>query len=307
MPGKYIGRIIVDPNNQNTVYVGFNGNAIQGKHVWKGNLTGFPLVTWTALDGATLPDISVNALAVDPLHSNHIYAGTDRGVYLYDAGAGSPTWSLYGTGLPNVQVFDLAIQSPFRILRAATHGRGFYEVPTAFHVNAIGAVSRKVHGLAGTFDIPLPVSGTTAVTTGIECRSGGTSGDHQVVISFGVPVTFSSAAVSFGTGTVGTTSGSGTDTATINLTGVANAQTIVVTLNSVSDGTATANVAVQMALLAGDTNADRFVDSADIGQTKSQSGNAVTSANFREDLNADGFLDSADIGLVKSKSGTALP
>ena len=62
-----------------------------------------------------------------------------------------------------------------------------------------------------------------------------------------------------------------------------------------------------MDVLIGDTNADRFVDSADIAQTKSQSGHAVTNSNFREDVNEDGFLDSADIGLVKSKSGTALP
>ena len=67
------------------------------------------------------------------------------------------------------------------------------------------------------------------------------------------------------------------------------------------------DVVIRLGVLAGDTNADRFVDSADIAQTKSQSGNALTSAHFREDVNVDGFMDSADIGLVKSKSGTALP
>jgi hypothetical protein len=307
MPGKYIGRIVVDPNNQNTVYVGFNGNAIQGKHVWKGNLTGFPLVTWTALDGASFPDISVNAIAVDPLNSNHIYVGTDRGVYLYDAAAATPAWTAYGTGLPNVQVFDLAIQSPFRILRAATHGRGFYEVPTAFRVNAIGAVSRKVHGSAGTFDVPLPVSGTSAVTTGIECRSGGANGDHQIVISFGAPVSFASAAVTSGTGTVASTSGNGTSEVTVNLTGVTNAQTAVIRLNNVSDGTTTANVAVQMGVLAGDTTGNGLVNSTDISQTQAQSGQSVTSSNFRADVNANGLINSTDISLVQSKSGTGLP
>jgi hypothetical protein len=59
--------------------------------------------------------------------------------------------------------------------------------------------------------------------------------------------------------------------------------------------------------LLGDTTADGFVNSADISQTKSQSGQAVGGSNFREDVNADGFLNSADISLVKSKSGTALP
>jgi hypothetical protein len=62
-----------------------------------------------------------------------------------------------------------------------------------------------------------------------------------------------------------------------------------------------------MGVLLGDSTADRFVNSADVSQVKSQSGVAVTSSNFREDLNADGFINSADISLAKSKSGTALP
>ena len=41
------------------------------------------------------------------------------------------------------------------------------------------AVSRKVHPGAGTFDIPLPLTGTP----GVECRSGGGTGDYQVVVT----------------------------------------------------------------------------------------------------------------------------
>src|SRR6266550_5259526 len=55
------------------------------------------------------------------------------------------------------------------------------------------------------------------------------------------------------------------------------------------------------------TFSDGIVNSADIGQTKAQSGQSVNATNFREDLNGDGFINSADIGLVKSKSGTGLP
>lgn len=62
-----------------------------------------------------------------------------------------------------------------------------------------------------------------------------------------------------------------------------------------------------MSVLLGDTTADRFVNSGDIAQTKSQSGNTVTISNFREDVTTDGFLNSGDIALVKSKAGTALP
>jgi hypothetical protein len=78
-------------------------------------------------------------------------------------------------------------------------------------------------------------------------------------------------------------------------------------LVSVSDGTNTGDLAIPMAVLAGDTNADRSVNSADISQTKSQSGAGLTNTNFREDLNADGSINGGDIALVKSKSGTALP
>jgi hypothetical protein len=59
-------------------------------------------------------------------------------------------------------------------------------------------------------------------------------------------------------------------------------------------------------VILGDTNADHAVNSADISQTKSQSGQPVGASNFREDLNVDGSINSADISLVKSKSGTAL-
>jgi hypothetical protein len=93
----------------------------------------------------------------------------------------------------------------------------------------------------------------------------------------------------------------------VNLTGVTNAQTITLTLSGVNDGTNIGDVAVRMAVLVGDTNADGMVNSADIAQTKSQSGANLTNSNFREDLNTDSSLNSADISLVKSKSGTALP
>lgn len=164
----------------------------------------------------------------------------------------------------------------------------------------IGAVSRKTHGSAGTFDIDLPLSGQP----GIEDRTGGPSGNHKIVVTFPVPVTGASATCGGNPAASTTTNGS---VVTVDCTGVPNAQTINIVLSNVNDGTNTVNVSIPMGVLAGDTNGDRFVDSADIGQTKSQSGIAVKPSNFREDVNVDGFIDSADIGLVKSKSGTALP
>src|ERR1700736_5637548 len=59
-----------------------------------------------------------------------------------------------------------------------------------------GAVSRKTHGTAGTFDINLPLGGTP----GIECRTGSVSGSHQVVVTFAAPVTVGSVTVTPGPG-----------------------------------------------------------------------------------------------------------
>jgi hypothetical protein len=157
------------------------------------------------------------------------------------------------------------------------------------------AASRKAHGSVGSFDVDLPLTGNA----GIEPRSGGANGDYQIVVRSGVPVSFSSVTTSCGTIASASTSGSET---IVNLTGVPNASRCSITLHNLSG-----DLIVPVAFLIGDTNADSFVDSADIAQTKSQSGKAVTSTNFREDVNADGSIDSADIAFVKSKSGTALP
>ena len=164
--------------------------------------------------------------------------------------------------------------------------------------------SVKTHGTAGDFAVDLPLNGS-----GIECRSGGTNGDYKIVFNFANPVAnVSNASVTAGTGTIASTTTNNGDFV-VNLTGVTNAQTIAVTLTGVTDsaGNTASSVTGTMNVLQGDTNSDRFVNSADISQTKSRSGQAVGSSNFRSDLNADGFLNSADISLVKSKSGTALP
>jgi phosphatidylinositol-3-phosphatase len=166
----------------------------------------------------------------------------------------------------------------------------------------VTAVSRKVHGGSGTFDIPLPLAGPP----GIECRSGGPTNDYEIVVGFGAPVTFSDAQVTQGSGSVSSASVSGNQVL-LNLTGVTNGQTVEVTLRDVSGAVRAADLVVPMSVLLGDTSGDRSVNSADISQTKAQSGRAVSSGNFREDVTADGALNSADISLVKSKSGTALP
>ena len=165
----------------------------------------------------------------------------------------------------------------------------------------VSAVSRKNHGPA-TYDIDLPLSGST----GIECRTGGANNDYQVVVTFPTNVSVGSATVSSGTGTVSAVVASGNQVF-VNLTGVSNAQRITIKLVGVNDGTNIADVSVPMGVLVGDTTANGAVNSSDISQTKSQSGQVVTGSNFRTDVTVNNAINSSDISLVKSKSGTALP
>ncbi len=182
----------------------------------------------------------------------------------------------------------------------------------------LSAVSRKTHG-AGTFNVDLPLV-PLAGNIGIECRSGGATNDYQLVITFGAPVTVTGSPqsqVTSGTGQVGTggvsnggvVSVSGS-VVTVTLTSVANTQRMAVTLFGVNDGTNIGDVVIPMGVLIGDTNGDGVVNTADITQTRRESGNAAhddPNANFREDVTVDGVINAADITAVRRQSGNALP
>jgi hypothetical protein len=167
------------------------------------------------------------------------------------------------------------------------------------------AVSRKTHGSAGTFDINLPVTGSP----GVECRTGGASGNHTLVVGFSHSVVSGSASVTSGTGSVVGGPTFDANTMTVQLTGVANAQTVAVSLNNVTDdiGGVLPNKVVNVNFLVGDTTANKSVNASDVAQTKSRSGSAVTLSTFRNDVTATGSINSSDVALVKTRSGTAVP
>ncbi len=125
---------------------------------------------------------------------------------------------------------------------------------------AQSAASRKLHSSAGTFDIPLPLSGSP----GVECRSGP---NHQIIVDFASPVTVGNAMVTSGTATARGFSVNGSEVA-VDLTGVGNAQVVTLTLGSVNDGTNFGSVSVTLGLLAGDVNGNSSVNGTDVSQTK---------------------------------------
>ena len=179
-------------------------------------------------------------------------------------------------------------------------------------VQLVSVVSRKVHGSAGTFDVDLPLTGSS----GIECRSGGANGDYTLVFKFANPFLFNSdvggVSVTNGTGTVNSSNYDLNDLHNyiVNLTGVTNAQVVTISLNNVHDdstGNFSSAVPASMGVLLGDTTADGFVNSGDSLQTRNRSGQVTDATNFRSDVNVDGFVNSGDAFIVRSRSGTFLP
>ncbi len=167
----------------------------------------------------------------------------------------------------------------------------------------VSAVSRKTHGGAGEFDIPLPLSGAP----GVECRSSG--GTHSIVVAFNGNVVSGNASIAAGAGSVTGSPSFAGNTMTVNLSGVTEVQQITVSLSGVTDGNAhvVPDISVSMIVLAGDTNRNRSVNASDVGQTKAQSGMGVTSTNFYQDVNVNGSINASDVGLVKSRSGQSVP
>ena len=164
-------------------------------------------------------------------------------------------------------------------------------------------VSRKMHGIAGTFDVNLPLSGNP----GVECRN--TGGDHVFVFTFSNNIASGNASVTGGTGSI---SGSPTfsgNTMTVNLTGVDDDQQITVTATGVMDtfGQTLPDTAVNAIILMGDTTANAVVNASDVAQTKGQLGATVDATNFREDVNVSGTVNATDVGQVKSNLGKSVP
>ncbi|MEO5720837.1 MAG: kelch repeat-containing protein [Chthoniobacterales bacterium] len=169
----------------------------------------------------------------------------------------------------------------------------------------LSAVSRKTHGGAGSYDLPLPAAGPV----GVESRQGsGASLDaHQVVATFEAAVSVGGVSVQSNNGLATASASVVGSTVTINLSSVTNPQRLTILLTGVNDGTRIGDVSIQMGVLLGDVNGNGSVNATDIGQTKSQSGVTLSLSNFRSDVVPNGSINATDVSVVKSRSGSMLP
>lgn len=122
--GLSLSHIAFDPVDPNIVYVASVAPDFTRTHLWRSTDFG---ASWTAIDGHDFPTgVPVDVIKIDPSNRSVLYAGTHLGVYRSaDRGA---TWARFGRGLPLVEVSDVYLSSDSSLMRAATYGRGFWEL-----------------------------------------------------------------------------------------------------------------------------------------------------------------------------------
>ena len=128
-PQRFVSGIAVDPDDPNHAFVSFSGYdaytpATPG-HVFE--VTYNPVAhtaTWTNISH-NLGDQPITDVAYDNV-TGELFASTDFGVALLEPGA--VEWVPAAGSLPAVATYGLTINSPGRVLYAATHGRGIWKL-----------------------------------------------------------------------------------------------------------------------------------------------------------------------------------
>jgi hypothetical protein len=122
--GLSMSYVHFDPTNSNIVYAASVAPDATKNHLWRSADFG---ASWATIDGGGFPfGIPVNSIRTDPGSNVVLYAGTHLGVYKSaDSGA---TWTRYGVNMPLVSVMDMYVSPDSTLVRAASYGRGFWEL-----------------------------------------------------------------------------------------------------------------------------------------------------------------------------------
>ncbi len=177
LPDRYVTRVVIDPDDADTVYVSFGG--FSGENLWK-TIDGGQ--SWTDITGsgaAGLPDAPIRGVArhPHPRRADWLYVGTEVGVFTStDSGQ---TWSTNNDGPALVSVDELVFMHDSTTLLAATHGRGIFTLetgnPLSFDFDDDGDIDGDDY-LA--FDSCFTGEGGGPV--GIDCQAGDGDGDGDV-------------------------------------------------------------------------------------------------------------------------------
>ena len=194
-------------------------------------------------------------------------------------------------------------------LRPGTIGVALLAIFISLSAEALtltGAQSRKVHGSAVTYDLPLDRAVSIGGAVTVEPRVIGTG--HKIVFQFDEFVTVAGgvSAVDVAGTAIGNVSAQASgNNVEVTLTGVADNRRVRIQLAAVNNSLA---ASVSIGFLAGDVNGSLSVDAADVSAVKARSGQSVnvSANNFKFDLDASGSINAADIAAAKSRIGLSL-
>lgn len=150
----YVSDFAVDKTDDNICYASVGGTtAVKVLKTTNGGLN------WTNIS-SNIPLAAVNSIILRNTAPRALFAGTDLGVYMsYNEGA---SWSLFNTGMPTVEVYDLKYREANKLLLAATHGRGCFKIDlTTFTGIQNNNITAESFGLAQNY--PNPFNPTTKI------------------------------------------------------------------------------------------------------------------------------------------------
>jgi hypothetical protein len=234
-----------------TVYatvMGFSGNGVSEPHVYRSIDGG---AHWANISN-NLPNAPANNVLVDPNSADTVYVALDTGVYVTTAVSTCATatvscWSVYGTGLPNAPVTQLAAATSVAggatgLLRAGTYGRGIWQIPLVTATSS-GTGSAPATDTLSTTQLTFVAQavGTTSATQAVTITNSGdvsllltsvtTSGDFIAVNNCGaflvaqttcaISVAYVPHSTGVAMGTLTITDNNRTQTVTLNGTGLA--------------------------------------------------------------------------------------
>jgi hypothetical protein len=304
LPPRQVGAITVDPADAtgNTAYAAFSGFSFVAHgisdpigHLFKTTNGG---TTWTDVSctvdttpagcstpaATDLPNSPVNDVVVDPDVPGTLYAATDIGVFqgtCTTSGTTTCTWTTLSTGLPRVAVLSLKLHRASRTLRAATHGRGVWDIVlnnftfTTPHISSISPVSAN----AGATAFTLTLNGVGLTSGTVQWNGSATNVTTQQVSDTQLTATIAAALVG----------GAGTPQVTVNTTaGPSNALTFTVlggapTITSVSPTSAQVNAAATPITVTGTGFASNAVVimNPDVGGTLTITPSSVTATQIK--------------------------
>jgi hypothetical protein len=171
----------------------------------------------------------------------------------------------------------------------------------------IGVKSRKTHGTAGSYDLPLDTAPLIGGNVSVEPRFARPA--HRIVFLFNNPVSAVGGATALDAAMAPLPapylSFAGSEVTVSLPTGAAldnrRATVVLAAVNGVL------SPRVSLGFLPGDINGSRAVNASDLAAIKSRLGQTTRIDNFLLDIGASGTIDQAGLTAAKARSGKVLP